>query len=120
MNFAGEASLSSLKTAPSLMRPEPCGIGLNWSSLDDLNARAFEIPAMKLYPVMYGVPDMPKFEFTRHAWTFGNMDKAIEGVMWAKDNPDKAQEIAEQAYQAVQGQTYDVRIQQLLEECGFS
>ena len=102
------------------MRPEPCGIGLNWSSLDDLNARAFEIPAMKLYPVMYGVPDMPKFEFTRHAWTFGNMDKAIEGVMWAKDNPDKAQEIAEQAYQAVQGQTYDVRIQQLLEECGFS
>lgn len=96
-------------------------IGLNWSSLDDLNCRAFELPAMKLYPVMNWVTDMSRkeFSFIEHCGTFHNMPEAIERVMWAIDNPEKARTQAELAYQAVVSHTYDRRVQQILTECGF-
>lgn len=96
-------------------------IGLNWSSLDDLNCRAFELPAMKLYPVMNWVTDMSRkeFNFIEHCGIFHNMPEAIERVMWAIDNPEKARTQAELAYQDVVSHTYDRRVQQILTECGF-
>lgn len=94
-------------------------IGLNWSSLDDLNCRAFELPAMKLYPVMNWVTDMQKFDFVKHCGIFHGLQDAIEQVMWAIDNPEKARIKTEQAYQDVVGHTYDARVQQILTECGF-
>lgn len=94
-------------------------IGLNWSSLNDLNARAFETPAMKLFPVLNIVPDMEEFNIWRDISAFRDMDEAIEKVMWAIENSEDAQRIANETYERVQGQTYDARISQLLQECGF-
>jgi len=94
-------------------------IGLNWSSLDDLNARAFEIPAMKLYPIMNLVSDLHRFEFSQHVDIFQHLDVAIEKVMWAVEHPEETRIHAEKAYQAVQGQHYDVRIDTILKDGGF-
>lgn len=95
-------------------------IGLNWSSMEDLNARAFEIPAMKLIPIMNGVPDLHRFEFYKDTLVFSDLNGAIDQVMWAIDNPEISHRLAEDAYRDVQGQTYDSRIQQILKECGFA
>jgi hypothetical protein len=95
-------------------------IGLNWSTLDDLNARAFEIPAMKLYPVMNSVSDLRSFECLNNVQPFYSLDEAISFTMWAKENPTDAANLAESSYQKVQGQHYDARVQQILTECGFA
>lgn len=94
-------------------------IGLNWSSMMDLNARAFELPAMKLLPVMNTVPDLSEQEFYNYCVTFSSLDEAIEKVVWSKEHLETSSGMAELAYQAVQGQTYDARVQQILKECGF-
>lgn len=94
-------------------------IGLNWSSMDDLNCRAFEIPAFGLYPVMNYVPDLGNFKFQSYVDTFRTLDEAIEKVIWAKDNPIGAYAVASHAYQAVKDETFDARVEQLLKECGF-
>lgn len=95
-------------------------IGLNWSSLNDLNARVFEIPAMKLYPVINNVPDIFQHDFLKHHAIFHNMHEAIEKVVWAKEHPEDAERNAIAAYELIQGQTYDARVQQILEESGFA
>lgn len=95
-------------------------IGLNWSSMDDLNCRAFEIPAMKLCPVMNIVPDMKDFFGNGfHYLGFSNLDEAIEQVVWAKEHPEDAHVFAERAYNAVKPHTFDERVGQILEECEF-
>ncbi len=95
-------------------------IGLNWSSLDDLNARAFELPAMKLAPVMNLVPDIGRFfKQGTHYEGFTNLQEAVERVVWLKDNPIKLNEMANEAYQNVQGHTYDARIDEILKDGGF-
>jgi hypothetical protein len=94
-------------------------IGLNWSSMDDLNARAFEISAMKLYPVMNFVSDIRRFDFLNYVQPFHSMDEAVSFVLWAKNNPDESSLLAEKSYNAVQGQTYDARVEQILRESGF-
>jgi len=42
--------------------------------------------------------------------------------MWAKENPEQAQWIANRAYNVAtkDGYTYDARIAQVLHECGFA
>jgi glycosyl transferase family 1 len=96
-------------------------IGLNWSSSMDLNARAMELPAMKLYPVMNRVRDMAEFpRIFNSCGIFDSIDDAIYKVIWAKENPDDAMMEAEIAYQMIQGETYDARIEKILQECGFS
>lgn len=94
-------------------------IGLNWSTLDDLNARAFEIPAMKLAPVMNWVTDMSRFPFMSALPTFTNLQDAIDNVVHLVENPDDCKFVAERAYQAVQGETYDARVNTILKDCGF-
>jgi spore maturation protein CgeB len=95
-------------------------IGLNWSSMDDLNCRAFELPAMKICPVMNYVPDMQRFfEPDEDYLQFTTMREAIEKTMWAKLNPDLASAMAERAYQKVLPHTYDERVTQILKETGF-
>lgn len=95
-------------------------IGLNWSSLNDLNARFFETPAFGLAPVMNRVPDAHLFldEGTDYIG-FSNLNEAVDGVLYLKDNPDKALEMAMNAHIHIQGQTYDARVEQILKECGF-
>ena len=93
-------------------------IGLNWSSLDDLNARAFELAAMGLAPVMNVVPDLA--EAGIECATFRTMEEAIEAVMYLKEHDDKRIELAGNAYRSVQGQTYDARIDTVLKFGGFA
>jgi hypothetical protein len=95
-------------------------IGLNWSSMDDLNARAFELPAMGLAPVMNTVSDMHEFmEYNSHYLSFSNQQEAVEQVLWLKNHPTECQELADRAYRNIQGQTYDARIEQIFTESGF-
>jgi len=95
-------------------------IGLNWSSLNDVTARVFEIMAMRMVPVLNKLPglDALGFEDGRHYLGFSNMDEAVEKVLWAKANPDFARQIALEAYQFVNWNkmTYDARIQEILME----
>jgi hypothetical protein len=97
-------------------------IGLNWSSLEDVTARVFEIMAMRLVPVINRLPGLDElgFEDDRHYLGFSNMDEAVEKVLWAKNNPDFAKQIALEAYQFVYNHdmTYDNRIRQILSEFG--
>lgn len=94
-------------------------IGLNWSSLNDMNARVFELMAMGLCPVINRVPDLVElFKEDQHYLGFSNLDEAVEKVLWAKNN-HKAVMVAEDAHDAVQEHTYDARIGQILEECRF-
>jgi spore maturation protein CgeB len=95
-------------------------IGLNWSSLDDLNCRAFELPAMKLAPVMNLVSDVGRFfDQGTHYLGFKSLPEAVEQVVWLKENPFVAQQMAERAYQNVLPHTYDARVTQILKETGF-
>jgi hypothetical protein len=95
-------------------------IGLNWSSMNDLNARFFENPAFGLAPVNNRVPDAHLFlDEGKDYIGFDNLNEAIEGVLYLKNNPDKAKEMARNAYNHIQGQTYDSRVNFLLRECGF-
>lgn len=94
-------------------------IGLNWSSLDDLNCRAFELPAMNLFPVMNYVSDMESFDVWRDVSVFRDMNGAIEKVMWAIENPDDAKDDAQKAHERVLPHTYDARVNQILTDCGF-
>ena len=97
-------------------------IGLNWSSLEDVTARVFEIMAMRLVPIINRLPGLDElgFEDGRHYLGFSNMDEAVEKVLWAKNNPDFSKQIALEAYQFVHNHdmTYDNRIRQILSEFG--
>lgn len=95
-------------------------IGLSWSSLDDLIARAFELPAMKLAPVMNLVPDIGLFfEQGTHYLGFTGLNDAVDQVMFLMDHPVERAEMAEAAYRNVLPHTYDSRVDQILRECGF-
>lgn len=94
-------------------------IGLNWSSMQDLNCRAFELAAMKLCPVMNYVPDVSNFELFSHYLYFSDLNDAIKQVLWANDNPEKSKEMAELVYKEVQPHTFDSRVQTILSECRF-
>lgn len=103
-------------------------IGLNWSSLDDLNARAFETSMMNVQ-VMNNVTDMQYFEAFSRVLSFpcvnDAQDKshfvggAVEQVMWAMDNLDKAKENNEIVRKDLAGETYDSRLDTILHTCGF-
>lgn len=99
-----------------------CGkIGLNWSSLDDLNCRAFELPAMKLAPVMNRVTDISKFfKEGTDFMGFSSLGEAVEQVLYLVENPEFRLNMAEQAYQRVLSghHTYDDRIDQILKVVG--
>lgn len=92
-------------------------IGLNWSSLDDLNARAYELPAMKLAPVMNKVSDLERSGI--ECASFTTLPEAVEAVLYLKEHDQARVELAELAYKSVQGQTYDARISQIFKMAGF-
>lgn len=95
-------------------------IGLNWSSMNDLNARTFEIPAFRLCPVVNRVPDLSLFfEEDKDYLGFNSLSEAVEKAMWAKSNPEEVEKISKHAHQAVLPHTYDRRINEVLKECGF-
>jgi hypothetical protein len=106
-------------------------IGLNWSSLDDLNARAFEIPALGTIPVMNRVTDMglPQHSYFDFAYLFESENQtqsksafvsgAVEKVKYVMDNLEQAKKQTDEMRKLIAGETYDARIQQILDECGM-
>lgn len=98
-------------------------IGLNWSSLEDVTARVFEICAMRLVPVLNRLPglDALGFEDGRHYIGFSTMDEAVEKVLWAMSHRPQAEQIALEAYQFVHNKkyTYDQNCQTILEKTGL-
>ncbi len=98
-------------------------IGLNWSSLQDVTARVFEICAMRLVPVLNRLPglDALGFEDGRHYLGFSSMDEAVSQVLWARDNKEFAEQIALNAYQFVHQKnfTYDHNVEVILQKMGL-
>lgn len=93
-------------------------IGLNWSSLDDLNARFFETPAFGLAPVMNRVSDAGLFlQEDVDYLAFSSLSEAVEKVVYLKNNPDKIEELATRAKEKISPHTYDERVRQILAEC---
>lgn len=96
-------------------------IGLNWASLQDLNCRVFELMGMRLCPVINHVPDLDRlgFEDGRHYLGFHALSDAVERVIWAKEHPEEAQMIANNAYQKVNqdNHTFKHRVETILKEC---
>ena len=97
-------------------------IGLNWSSLMDINARTFEMMAMKQVPVINRLPHFEELGFCENQNYLG-FDTAEEGVAkvdWALSHPDEAEAIARSAYQLVHSRhTYEQRIEQIFAEAGL-
>jgi len=96
-------------------------IGLNWASKKDMNCRVFEIMAMGLCPVMSRCPDFDMyFVEGEHYLGFDTLEEAVEKVLWAKNNPEKAQEIADKAHALVTsgGFTFSDRVQTILDTVG--
>ena len=103
-------------------------IGINWSSLDDLNARAFETPMMSI-PVMNHVTDMEQFPFFLKSTQFlsdnsgGNNSKhvlgAVERIMNIMDDLEGFKERTMQMREQMFYETYDKRVQQILDDSGF-
>lgn len=94
-------------------------IGLNWSTLYDINARTFEIMAMKQIPVMNRLPHLEElgFEENRHYLGFETVEEAVEKVRWALSHPDEANQIADIAHNHVhENHTYELRVEQILRE----
>jgi hypothetical protein len=93
-------------------------VGINWSSLKDLNARAFELPAMGIPTVQNTVPDMKTFFVpSDHYLEFSDMESAVKQVLWAIDNLLEAQEMADRAHRKVRPHIYDARIEDILTRC---
>jgi hypothetical protein len=97
-------------------------IGLNWSSLQDLNARAMELLAMERIAVMNRVPDM-KFvgmEDGKHFLGFDTLEEAISQVDWALSHEEEAKVIAKQGREFVlANHTYDIRVNEILKTVGL-
>lgn len=96
-------------------------VALNWSSKDDLNARTFEAFGMKIPLVTNRVTDMSlHFQEDVHYKGFSDISEAVQKVKFCLANPEIAKVMAENAYQEVIAKhTYDIRVQQILKECGL-
>jgi hypothetical protein len=95
-------------------------IGLNWSSLLDMNARVWELAAMGIPAVQNTVPDMKTFFVPgEHYFEFTDAQTAEEQVLLALSDLDRAREMADKAYRKVQPHTYDARIEQIFEMVGL-
>jgi len=94
-------------------------IGLNWSSLQDLNARAFELMGFGLPVVMNRVPDASEFfEEGVHYLGFEGLDEAIQQVLLIEEDADLAERLGRAAAEQVETETWEERVMQILEEVG--
>lgn len=95
-------------------------IGLNWSSMNDLNARVFEVMGMGLPLVTNFVPDIGLlFEAGKQFYGFFDLEQAVTSTVFLKEHPDIAKKMGDAALEAVRPHTYDARVATILQECGF-
>jgi spore maturation protein CgeB len=92
-------------------------IGLNWSSLQDINARTFEMMAMKQVPVINRLPNLDHLGFIedQHYLGFDSIEEAVSKVKWALSHEDAAKAIALSAHNLVHEQhTYEKRVDEII------
>ena len=91
-------------------------MGINWSSLQDLTARVFELLGMRRLAVVNRVPDLARFFTDRDLVIFDNMNDAVEKILYYKDNTTKADDIMQYGYETVQAHSWDTRVEQVLSD----
>lgn len=90
-------------------------VGFNWSSLNDLNARAFELLAFGLPTVMNTVSDMPLFFAPGMDYvSFDGIESAVNNILYLLDNPARMEELSKNALETVEPHTWGKRVEQLL------
>lgn len=97
-------------------------IGLNWSSLQDLTARVFELTALGNLVICNDVPDLKKFFVPGvDVVTFANLPEAVEKTLYYVNNWREAETIAESGYNRVTrgGHSWDDRIEQIFKGTDF-
>lgn len=91
-------------------------VGLNWSSLQDLTARVFELLGMRRLAVVNRVPDLERFfEDGRDLVVFDDLQDAMDKAMYCLRHPNDVVGIAESGHHAVQEHTWDARVSRILE-----
>lgn len=96
-------------------------IGLNWSSLDDLNARVFELLGMGRLAIVNRVTDLERFFYAHSSdlmdlITFTTLNEAVEATIFYTEHPEAAKKIAKRGHEAVKEHTWDARIRQILDD----
>jgi len=92
-------------------------VGLNLSSRQDTCARVFELLGMGLPSVLNRVPDLlDLFNDGEHFVGFSDVTDGVSKVIELLQDPARAQEIAKAGNEAVQGHTWDERMEQVLIE----
>lgn len=90
-------------------------IGFNWSSLQDLTARVFELTAMRRLAVVNRVPDLEAFfKDGTDLIVFDSLTDAVDKILYYLDNETESQKIAAQGYKVVKPHTWDSRIDTIL------
>lgn len=94
-------------------------IGINWSSLNDVTARVFEIMAMGQVPVfnrLKGIDELGLQEGV-HYYGFDTVSEAVDKIDWILNNKDEASIVARNARTFVyeNNHTYDARVQDILD-----
>lgn len=101
------------------MRYNESRVALNWSSLDDLNARTFEAMGMGIPLVTNRVTDLANFFVEgEHYLGFGSAEEGVLQVERLLKDHEFAFHMADNASRKVwSAHTYDDRVNQILKEC---
>jgi hypothetical protein len=93
------------------------GIGLNWSSMLDTNARCYEVMSMACAAVLNRTPDlMNMFTEGEHFLGFDAIPEAVQQVKKLLHDEPLRKRISNAGRIAVEPHTYDARIKTILEE----
>jgi hypothetical protein len=97
-------------------------IGLNWASMQDLNARFFELLGMQRIQIANRVPDMQFIGAIDgvHYLGFDTLEEAVAQVDWALSNEKLAAQIAKNGRDFVYTHhTWDARVDEILKTVGL-
>lgn len=97
-------------------------IGINWSSMQDLTARVFEISALGVVPIINRVPDLTVlFQEGVHYIGFDNIEQAEAAINNILANPLLAAEISRNARENIinGGHFWDNRVATILHVAGL-
>jgi hypothetical protein len=95
-------------------------IALSWSSKQDIPARVFESWGMRLPLVTNRLPDLSLFANEgEHYLGFDTLDEAEQQVMTLLKDKKFRDGLAQRGYDNAKGQTWDARVQTILETVGL-
>jgi hypothetical protein len=95
-------------------------IALSWSSMKDVPARVFEAWGMQLPLVTNRLPDLSLFANEgEHYLGFDTVDEAEQQVMTLSKDKKFRDDLAQRGYKNAKGETWDKRVQTILETVGL-